>query len=118
MTKIKPVLPSLREKKRYLVFEIISDSKIENQNKVAEAVLAGCQKYLGEMGMAKAGLMVLNDNYNQEKQRGIIKVSNKMVDNLRAALCFIKEVDHQKVIVRSIGVSGILKKAKNRYLAA
>lgn len=118
MTKIKPVLPSLREKKRYLVFEVLSEQKIENSSKVAEAINSGCKEYLGEMGMAKAGLMVLNDNYNQKTQRGIIKVSNKMVDSLRAALCFVKDIDNQKVIVRSVGISGILKKAKNRYLAS
>jgi ribonuclease P/MRP protein subunit POP5 len=117
MSKIKAVLPSLREKKRYLVFEILSKSKI-NPLKVQEAVFQGCQQYLGEMGMAKAGLLMLNDKYNKEKQRGIIKVNNKMLNNLKAALCFVKEIDNQKVIVKSVGVSGILKKAENKYIAS
>lgn len=116
MTKIKPVLPSLREKKRYLVFEIISDKKIENLSDVSESITRSCHNFLGEMGMAKAGLLILNDKYNKEKQRGIIRVSNKMVDNLRAALCFIKEIDNQKVIVKSVGVSGILRKAQSKYI--
>ena len=116
MTKIKAVLPSLREKKRYLVFEIISKDKI-NPNKVSESILGSCKDYLGEMGMAKAGLLMLNDKYNQENQRGIIRVSNKMLNNLKAALCFVKEIDNQQVIVKSVGVSGILKKAENKYIA-
>jgi ribonuclease P/MRP protein subunit POP5 len=113
--KIKPVLPSLREKKRYLVFEIISKSKIDSK-KVSKTILDGCRDYLGEMGMAKAGLLMLNDKYNKEEQKGIIKVNNKMVDHLRAALCFIKKIDNQKVIVRSIGMSGILKKAQAKFM--
>jgi ribonuclease P/MRP protein subunit POP5 len=115
MSKIKGVLPSLREKKRYLVFNIISSSKI-NPNKVQESVVRGCKEYLGEMGMAKAGLLMLNDKYNKEKQMGIIKVNNKMLNSLKVALGFIKEIDNQKVIVKSVGVSGILKKAENKYL--
>jgi ribonuclease P/MRP protein subunit POP5 len=118
MNKIKPVLPSLREKKRYLVFEVISDKKLENVNSISKTIMNDCQNYLGEMGMAKAGLMILNNKYNPNMQRGVIKVSHKMVDNLRAALCFVKEIDNQKVIVKSVGVSGILKKAQNKYLAA
>ncbi len=118
MTKIKPILPSLREKKRYLVFEIISNQKIDNLNKIADSILEQCNKYLGEMGMAKAGLLILKDKYNKEKQRGIIKVNNKMLNNLKAALCFVKEIDNKKVIVKSVGVSGILKKAQNKFIAS
>ena len=118
MTKIKPVLPSLREKKRYLVFEIVSETKIDDLNKITEAILNSCHKYLGEMGMAKSGLLILNDKYNKEKQRGIIRVNNKMLDNLKAALCFIKEIDNKQVIVKSVGVSGILKKAQSKYIAS
>jgi ribonuclease P/MRP protein subunit POP5 len=118
MNKIKPVLPSLREKKRYLVFEVISDKKLENVNSISKTIMNDCQNYLGEMGMAKAGLMILNNKYNPNMQRGVIKVSHKMVDSLRAALCFVKEIDNQKVIVKSVGISGILKKAQNKYLAA
>jgi ribonuclease P/MRP protein subunit POP5 len=116
MTKIKPVLPSLREKKRYLVFEIISDKKIENIGDISDSITKSCHNFLGEIGMAKAGLLILDDKYDKESQKGIIRVSNKMVDNLRAALCFVKEIDNQKVIVRSIGVSGILRKAQNKYI--
>ncbi len=49
-------------------------------------------------------------------QKGIIRVGNKHVNELKAALTFIEKINNQKVIVKSIGVSGILKKAKQRYL--
>ena len=62
--------------------------------------------------------MILKDKYNKEKQRGIIKVNNKMVNNLKASLCFIKTIENQPVVVKSVGVSGILKKAQEKYIAA
>ncbi len=118
MTKIKPILPSLRGKKRYLVFEIISEQKIDNPNMVSEAILDSCHKYFGEMGMANAGLLVLNNKYNNEKQRGVIKVNNKMLNNLKASLCFVKTINGKPAIVKSVGVSGILKKAQDKFMAS
>ncbi len=118
MTKIKPLLPSLREKKRYLVFEIISKTKINNLNSISKAIFQSCHDFLGQMGLAKAGILILNDKFNKEKQRGIIRVNNKMVNHLKGSLCFVKEIDNQEVIIKSVGVSGILKKAQNKFIAA
>ena len=109
-------MPSLREKKRYLVFEVISKDKIDNPKPIGDSILNSCQRLMGEIGMAKAGLLILNDKYNKIKQKGIIKVNNKMVDNLKSALCFIKEIDGKIAIVKSVGVSGILKKAQDKFI--
>ena len=114
--KIKPVMPSLREKKRYLAFEVISKQKIEDSNKVKESIMGGALEFLGHLGMAKAGAIILKDKWNKDLQRGIIKVNNKEVDNLKAALAFIEKIDGKEAIVKSVGVSGILKKAENKYL--
>jgi ribonuclease P/MRP protein subunit POP5 len=114
--KIKPVLPSLREKKRYLVFEVISKQKIQNFKEVSQAIQNSALMFLGQLGMAKAGTIILKDKWNKDMQRGIIKVNHKEVDNLRAALTFTERIEGKEVIVRSVGVSGILKKAENKYL--
>ena len=66
--------------------------------------------------MAKAGILMLNDKWNADMQKGIIRVSNKHVDNLKASLVFIKNIDGKDVIVRGIGASGILRKAQQKYL--
>lgn len=118
MSKIKPLLPSLREKKRYLVFKVISEKGIDNINSIKESIFLSYNNLFGEIGMAKAGLLMLNDKYNKELKRGIIKVNNKMLNNLKASICFIKTIEKQNVIVKSIGVSGILKKAESKYIAA
>mgnify|MGYP001570940598 FL=1 len=117
-TKLKPVLPSLREKKRYLVFEVISKEKINDANKVSNAVWHCSLQFLGQLGAAKAGIMVLSNKWDQKLQRGIIKVSHKHVDAVKAALAFADKIDNNDVIFRSLGVSGILRKAENRFLKA
>ena len=115
-TKLKPVLPSLREKKRYLVFEVISKQKINDFDLVSNAIMESSLNFMGQLGAAKAGLMPLANKWNPELQRGIIKVSHKHVDGLRASLALAHKAGSQEAIFRSLGVSGILKKAENNYL--
>ena len=115
-TKLKPILPSLREKKRYLVFEIISKEIINDISSVSNAIWHYSLQFLGQLGTAKAGLIVLDNKWNSQLQRGIIKVSHKYVDAVKAALAFADKIDSKDVIFRSIGVSGILKKAEAKFL--
>ena len=108
---MKPLLPSLRERKRYLVFEVISKKRL---NSMPDKDIEKSMRNLhGEIGLGKAGLIFLKNKWNKIKQRGIIKVNYKYVDQLRAALC---SFHNREVIMRSVGVSGILKKAEEKYL--
>ena len=115
-TKLKPILPSLREKKRYLVFEVISKEKVTDINDVSNSIWDCSLQFLGRLGTAKAGIMVLNNKWNPESQRGIIKVSHKHVDALKSSLVFAKKINNTEVIFRSLGVSGILKKAEDKFI--
>ncbi len=115
-TKLKPILPSLREKKRYLVFEVISKEKMTDIKPVSSAIYNNLLKLVGQLGAAKAGIMILNNKWNSNTQRGIIKVGHKHADTLKAALVFINKIDDHDAIFRSLGVSGILRKAENNYL--
>jgi ribonuclease P/MRP protein subunit POP5 len=108
--KLKPLLPSLREKKRYIVFEIISKNKI-GFTAISKAIWRSILAFSGSLGAAQAGIWLMGDKYNKEKQKGIIKVNHKNVDLLKASLALIKEIEGQDVIVRSISASGMLNKA-------
>ncbi|MBS3126325.1 hypothetical protein J4453_02690 [Candidatus Woesearchaeota archaeon] len=115
--RLKPVLPSLREKKRFMAFEVISDSKIESPRVVSESIKSASLRFLGELGTSRMGIRVLEDQYNPQTQRGIVRINHKHADHMRAVLALIQQISSTKVLVRSIGVSGILKKAKHRYMA-
>ena len=69
---------------------------------------------IGQLGVAKAGIQPLKDTFKSNK--GLIKVNNKHLDELKAALTLIKKINNKEVIIKSIGASGILKKAKDNYL--
>lgn len=125
--KIKPLLPSQREKKRYLVFEIISKNKLQQPkqtahlasfSEISNAIWNSILTFAGQTGAARAGISVLHDKYDSAKQRGMIRVSHKMLDTLKAALTLIREINNEPVIFRSLGASGILKKAEEKYYAS
>ena len=109
-------MPSLREKKRYLAYEVISKYKFNDAISVNKAILDAANEFLGNLGMSKAGLIPIDDKWDEKQQRGIIRVNNKHVDDLRASLIFVKNIQGNQAIVKSVGASGILKKANNKYL--
>tara|TARA_Y100000034_G_scaffold135867_1_gene209505 strand:+ start:2484 stop:2819 length:336 start_codon:yes stop_codon:yes gene_type:complete len=109
---MKPILPSLKEKKRYVVFEVKSKNKIKFDS-VKSEIFSVTNKMLGEFETSKAGLMFLDD---WSGQRGILRVNHTYMDKLKASLLFVKDINKYDVIIQSRGVSGILKKARNKFL--
>ena len=116
MAKLKALMPSLREKKRYLAFEIISKGRIKSHSSVSKAIWQGMLSFVGTKGAAQAGLMLLPEKYHEQSQRGIARVNHKHVDALKGSFVLVQDVDNTPAIVRSLGVSGSLKKA-TKYIA-
>lgn len=114
---MKRILPSLRQKKRYLVFEIVSNKKISSFEAISNAIWQNALTFLGELNVAKAGIWILKEKFDPKLQRGIIKVNNLYVAHLKSVLLMVNRISNQKVILRCVGVSGILNKANNKYMA-
>jgi ribonuclease P/MRP protein subunit POP5 len=109
---MKPLLPSLKEKKRYIVFEIISEKKL-SEKIILDEIEKKILSFLGELGIAKSGFVLLKDM--MKKNKGIIRTNLKYQDEVKMALSLIKNIGKEKVIVNVVGVSGILKKAKSKF---
>lgn len=107
---MKPLLPTLKEKKRYVVYELLSEQPVHGGEK---AVLEHLQRTLGLFDGAKAGILPLR--YDEKLQTGIIRVSNASVDKVKAAILLLTKVNGLTVIARIRGVSGILDKT-GRFL--
>jgi len=107
---MKPLLPTLKERKRYLVYELISAEPLGPAEK---DVLSHLRATLGVFDGAKAGLLPVQ--YDAKTQTGILKVGHASVDKAKAALLLLQRVGKQQVIPRVRGVSGILKKTE-RFL--
>lgn len=87
---MKPLKPSMREKKRYLL--------VKGKNP-KENIEKAIKDFIGVLGMSKVGLGWIKTG----KDSAIISVNRKMVDNVRASLAVWPE----KMTVTK--VSGTLK---------
>ncbi|HDH41146.1 MAG TPA: ribonuclease P protein component 2 [Candidatus Altiarchaeales archaeon] len=111
----KQLLPTLRERNRYIAFEVISDSDIGRED-VVKAIWSSVLRFLGELNASRTSLWVMD--WNDEKREGILKVNHKSVDEVKAALALVKEIDGKRVIFHILGISGTVRKTRERYLKA
>ncbi len=114
---MKPLLPSLKEKRRYIAFEVITGAQV-GEDDVYDAVRASMHQLVGDLGMAAAGLQFVRERWSSRRLRGIARVSHRSVDHFKASLVFVQQVKQHPAAVHSLGVSGILAKAAQQYIAA
>ena len=107
---LKPLRPSLREKKRYVAFEVISQTS-ESMASVATAIEQSFHDLYGAMGVASAGLLFIKEKYNPGRQRGIIRVTHTSVQPLMASFAWLQSCNGTPAIVCSRACSGMLNKA-------
>jgi len=105
---MKPLLPTLRAKKRYVVYELLSEKSLSGD--LDRAVTSHLRRTLGLWDSARAGIIPVR--YDRERQQGILRVSSKAVDKVKASLLLLTTINGTRVIPRVRGVSGILKKTE------
>ncbi|MBW2990693.1 hypothetical protein KY348_03245 [Candidatus Woesearchaeota archaeon] len=106
--KVNPLKPSMREKKRYMAYELMSDKALSKD--ADKALIAKIKELLGIFAAGKAGVMSVK--YNSTNQKGILRVDRKFVDNTRSCFVMIKDINNEKVLIRTIKVSGMINKVK------
>ena len=105
--------PSLKQKKRYVLFEIKADKEF-SLPEVSEAIESSLLRFLGELGLAKASPLFIKEKWNGQKQRFVLKVNHQYVDELKSAVILNKKIKNTPVLIRSIVTSGTLKKISSQ----
>ena len=106
---IQSLLPVLKERKRYLLYQMDSTMNMVPQQDLIEHELRG---FVGDLGLAKAGLRFIS----QKKNRGIIQVNHTSVDDIKTGLALIRKMNNSPVRITTIKVSGVVNKL-NRVLS-
>ncbi len=102
------LIPSLRQKKRYILFEIQAEKEF-TVAEVQEVVQYALHDFLGQLGLATASPLFLKEKF--AKNHFTLKVNNNYVDEVKSAVILIKKIKNTPVLLRSITTSGMLKKA-------
>ncbi len=106
MQKLK-LLPSLKEKKRYLVYRVISQQAFPDP---VQPILDHLRHALGVFDSAKAGIQHLG--YNKDTRKGILRATTTHTDKVKAALLLLTTIKQTPVIIKTEMTTGLLNKAK------
>lgn len=104
------LLPALKQKKRYIVFEIKSKETFSS-SEIKQAVDDALLLFLGQLGLSKSSPLFVKSKGNTF----MLKVNHNWVDEIKSALILIKSIKKKPVIVHSITTGGTIKKA-NTYM--
>ena len=108
---LNPIPLSLRDRKRYIVFEVLSEKKFSEQ----EAMQAMNKTFLqlfGEIGLSKMNYS--NVLFDSKNNKGIVKTNNDSLAEARSGILFLKSVAGIEVIPKILYVSGTINKAKSK----
>jgi len=100
------VLPSLRLKKRYIAFRMLSSGPVSKTN-LKDALQASIRDWVGVKGLGESGFSLLR--WNERTGEGIIRCGHLWVDDIKLAMALLHQIGDEKVILASYRVSGTLK---------
>lgn len=106
--KLKINMPTLREKERYVAFEVISEEQIVFSD-LESAIWNTAQDFFGELGTAHASLWIIKNLYDENKQMGVIRCNNFSVDKVLTTLGLVTRLGDVRVIFKVHNISGTIK---------
>ncbi|MCQ1536409.1 ribonuclease P [Methanosarcina sp. KYL-1] len=109
---MKRLMPSLRAKKRYLPFELISEEPASRSDLVRE-IMASAASLLGDVTASECDIKVLGF----EEGKGIIHCSHIKVKETRAAMAALTRINGKRATLHVLGSSGTVKRATEKFLA-
>jgi ribonuclease P/MRP protein subunit POP5 len=112
--KPKPLPPSLRNRRRYIAYQVISESKFIFQD-LSNSIWHSLLNLMGELGASQADLWIARDLYDEAKQIGIIRCAHDNVEQVRTALALIERIGDVRVIVKVLGISGSIKATRMKF---
>ena len=109
------LLPTLKQKRRYVVFEVIGENNF-TLSEIKEEVERALQQFWGDLGKSRAVVVFIDEKFNPEKQRFMLKVNHKYVDELKMGLALSKKIKNNPIIFKSVVSSGTIKKASSNLV--
>jgi len=108
------ILPSsLREKKRYIVFGLITEGEDPVDRKaLLDEIFFATQTLLGDVGSSEIGYRLMDF----DGSRGIMRVNAGSVELARAALATVYAIKGTRTVIIIHGTSGTIRAATEKYI--
>lgn len=104
-------LPTLRDKKRYMAFDVMSEQTI-TRAELSQEILNSTCSLLGDSGCSDInfGLLSYDGRY------GIIRCAKGKTGEMRAALACLTKVRGIRVSILVLGIYGTIKGAMEKFI--
>ncbi len=104
-------LPTLRDKKRYMAFEVNSEEIITRQELIKE-IYNSVRSLFGDVGASEInfGLMSYDGKY------GIIRCAKEKTGETRAMLACVNKIRGLRISILVLGISGTIKGATEKFI--
>jgi len=116
---MKPLMPSHREKKRYLLVKAGKSSQVRDIKDFRKQINLAVTEFLGVLGMAKASMKFIDSGASDSTGTGkdkefwaILCVNRGSLEKVRAAFCVFSGGTERGIRVEN--VSGTLKKLRSQ----
>jgi ribonuclease P/MRP protein subunit POP5 len=106
--RLKVLPPTLREKKRYIRFKIISEEPVEYSD-LQEAIFNVFLDFYGENEVGRFGLKLIKNLWNSKNQTGVIKCSHLYLPKVLAGLGLISRLGDIRIVFKIEKVSGTIR---------
>jgi ribonuclease P/MRP protein subunit POP5 len=124
--KLKILPPSIRDKKRYIAFEVISQGSLGRED-IISLLLDGSMYLYGACGTGRFDLWVLKlwrcetiensqEGINEHIMKGILRCRRGEVDYVRAVIPTINNFRGKPVVFHTLGISGTIKSAIKNFI--
>ena len=102
-------LLSRKPRRRYIVFEVISEAPID-WDALEEEVKKVITEYLGKTGRIDSGVALAY--YDPDRRRGVLRVRADYRYKVLGLLGLVRRVQGRKVLIIPLAVTGSVKRAK------
>lgn len=108
------LLPTLRQKKRYIVFEIVGSlgAAAFRLEEVSSVVVAQLHDFLGTLGMSRSGVIMVKERF--VPPFFVLRCNHTAVDDVKSGVILIKKIKNSPVIIRSVSVTGALSHVSSK----
>ena len=117
--KLKILPTHLRDKKRYLAFQAISEIPLQRED-VISLIMESSGNLYGACGTSQLGLWVVKvwdyTTPGANTVKGIIRCKREEVDKARAVIPTITKYKGKRVAFQTLGISGTIKAAITNFI--
>ncbi|ADP77619.1 Ribonuclease P-related protein [Methanothermus fervidus DSM 2088] len=118
--KLKILPSSLRYKKRYIAFEIISELSL-NRRDIINIIWDSCLKVYGECNVSKFRIWVTKlwcppSLQHGRVMAGLLRCKRGEEKKVISALSLVSQYKGKRVVIHTLGVSGTMRAAMRKFI--